>query len=125
MYTLSLRREFTAAHSLIGGDWGAENERHSHRYRVEVHLEGAMLNEHGYLVDIVDVAATLDALVARCRDRTLNELPEFRGINPSIEHFARILCEMFSDRFHAHTVSAITIRVWEDDTTWASYRQEM
>ena len=27
----------------------------------------------------------------RYRDRTLNELPEFEGLNPSVENFARIL----------------------------------
>ena len=32
------------------------------------------------------VEAALDELAARYRDRTLNDLPEFEGLNPSIEH---------------------------------------
>ena len=41
MYAVAVSRDFVAQHFLIGGDWGAENESHSHHYRVEVGLEGA------------------------------------------------------------------------------------
>ena len=34
-----LRRDFSARHYLIGGDWGAENIEHAHRYRMELVLE--------------------------------------------------------------------------------------
>ena len=63
MYTLAVQRDFVAQHFLIGGDWGSENEWHSHHYRLEVVLEGAELDEHGYLVDIVDVEGNLEATV--------------------------------------------------------------
>ena len=43
MYTVAVRRDFIAQHYLIGGDWGAENELHSHHYQAEVQLEGAEL----------------------------------------------------------------------------------
>ena len=91
MYTLAVQRDFIARHFLVGGDWGKENQLHSHHYQLEVQLEGKDLNEHGFLVDIVALEAHLDELVAYYRDQTLNELPEFAGLNPSIEHFARLL----------------------------------
>ncbi|WP_374685789.1 6-pyruvoyl tetrahydropterin synthase family protein, partial [Promineifilum sp.] len=87
MYTIAVKRDFVGQHYLIGGNWGAENEWHSHHYTVEVQLEGAELDRHGYLVDIVDIERHLEALVVHYRDRTLNDLPEFAGLNPSIEHF--------------------------------------
>lgn len=124
MYTVAVRREFVAQHYLIGGDWGAENELHSHHYQVEVQLAGKMLDQHGYLVDIVDIEANLDALVATYRDKTLNDLPEFAGLNPSIEHFSRIFCQALSGRIHAPNINVITIQVWENDIAWASYRME-
>ena len=40
MYSLAIRRDFVAQHYLIGGDWGAENQKHSHHYQVEVQVEG-------------------------------------------------------------------------------------
>jgi 6-pyruvoyltetrahydropterin/6-carboxytetrahydropterin synthase len=30
MYVVAVKREFDAQHFLIGGDWGPENEIHSH-----------------------------------------------------------------------------------------------
>ena len=38
MYTVSVKQDLIAQHYLIGGDWGAENEPHSHHYEVEVRL---------------------------------------------------------------------------------------
>jgi len=44
MYTVTITRDFVAQHFLVGGDWGAENQWHSHHYQVEVRLEGATLD---------------------------------------------------------------------------------
>lgn len=122
MYTVAVKRDFVGQHFLIGGDWGAENEHHSHHYAVEVQLEGASLDKHGYLVDIVDIEHHLEALVGRYRDKTLNDLPEFAGLNPSIEHFSRIFCLQLADRINAPNISAVTIKIWENDIAWAAYR---
>ena len=125
MYTVAVSRNFIASHYLIGGDWGTENALHAHHYKIEVQLEGKTLDQHGYLVDIVDIEENLDALVAYYRDRTLNELEEFSGLNPSIEHFARIFCEAFSRRIVADNLQTVQVSIWENDIAWASYRQEL
>ena len=130
MYTVAVKRDFVAQHFLIGGDWGAENMLHSHHYAVELRLEGATLDQHGYLVDIVDIEENLDALVAYYRDQTLNDLPEFAGpnpgtgLNPSIEHFSRILCQTLASRITAPNINTFTVVIWENDIAWASYRQD-
>lgn len=121
MYTVAVKRDFVAQHFLIGGDWGAENFKHSHHYVIEVQLSGAQLDKHGYLTDIVDIERILNGLVAHYRDQLLNDLPEFAGLNPSIEHFSRILCTSFASQLHAPNLSAITIKLWENDIAWASY----
>lgn len=122
MYSVAVKRDFIAQHFLIGGDWGAENQLHSHHYQVEVQLEGQELDRQGYLVDIVDIEHKLDSLVAYFRDRTLNELPEFAGLNPSIEHFSRILCQAFAARITAPNISEVMLKIWENDIAWAAYR---
>ena len=125
MYTVAVKRDFIAQHYLIGGDWGPENDLNSHHYQVEVQLEGNTLDQHGYLVDIVDIETQIDALVARYRDKTLNDLPEFAGLNPSVEHFSRILGQTLAERIRAGTLSAVTAKLWENDVTWAAYRHEL
>lgn len=122
MYTVAVKCDFIAQHFLIGGDWGAENSLHSHHYVLELQLHGTSLDQHGYLIDIVEIEQYLNQLVARYRDCTLNEQPEFNGLNPSIEHFSRILAENLRAQIHAPNLSALTVVLWENDIAWASYR---
>ncbi len=122
MYTVAVKRDFVGQHFLIGGDWGAENFWHSHHYVVEVQLEGETLDKHGYLVDIVDIEHNLEKIVAYYKDKTLNELPEFEGLNPSIEHFSRIVCQTLAANISAPNLSFITAKIWENEIGWASYR---
>lgn len=125
MYTLSVKRDFVAQHFLIGGDWGAENEWHSHHYVVELQLEGRTLDQHNYLVDIVDIEAMFDQLVAYFKDKTLNELPEFAQTNPSVERLAQIVCQAVADRLGAPNITALTVKIWENEIAWAAYRLEL
>jgi 6-pyruvoyltetrahydropterin/6-carboxytetrahydropterin synthase len=122
MYTLAVRRDFIARHYLIGGDWGPENNPNSHHYVLELQLSGESLDQHGYLVDILDVEKHLDGLVARYREQMLNDLPEFAGLNPSIEHFARILCASLNDCILAANINRIKVVLWENESAWVSYR---
>ncbi len=121
MYQLAVKRDFVAQHFLIGGDWGPENFWHSHHYVLELVLEGATLDQHGYLVDIVDVEEKLNAQVAYYKDKTLNDLPEFAGLNPSIEHFCRIVCEKLAAEIEAPTIGRFIVKIWENDIAWASF----
>ena len=122
MYTLGVRREFIARHFLIGGDWGPENFPNSHHYILELQLEGAELDQHGYLVDIVDVEKHLDEVVCYYKEQMLNDKPEFAGLNPSIEHFSRILCTTLNERIHAKNISSIKVVLWENENAWAAHR---
>ena len=121
MYTVTVIRDFIAQHFLIGGDWGDENELHSHHYKVEIQLQGDKLDQHGYLVDIVEIENGLGRVVAYFSDKTLNELPEFKDLNPSIEHFSRIMCEMFSRKISLKNLKSLTLQLWENEVAWASY----
>ena len=122
-YAVAVRREFTALHYLIGGDWGPENELHEHHYAVEIRLEGRQLDRHGYLVDIDVVTAALEAQVERYQGQTLNSLPEFAGLNPSLEHLARIMGVSLAATIDTRLL-ALTVRIWENEFAWAQYRKE-
>ncbi|MFO7714117.1 6-pyruvoyl trahydropterin synthase family protein [Desulfosarcina sp.] len=122
MYTLGVRRDFIARHYLVGGDWGAENIEHAHRYRLELVLEAASLDHHGFLVDIVAVEQHLDQVVADFRDQTLNALAAFAGLNPSIERLATVLHERFRERLAQVGLVALSVTIWEDEIAWTSYR---
>ena len=125
MYSLGLRRDLVARHYLIGGDWGPENELHPHNYRIEVRLEADSLDRHGFIVDLVDLESHLDRLITRYRERTLNELPEFEKLNPSLEQFARIFCQGLAAALEPTRLTAFQVTIWEDEAAWAAYRQEV
>ena len=121
MYELGIRRNFIARHFLVGGDWGPENFPNSHHYVLELQLEGKELDQHGYLVDIVDVEKQLDEIVNYYKDEMLNEKLEFAGLNPSLENFARIIATSLSDRIRAKNISEIKVVLWENESAWAAY----
>jgi 6-pyruvoyltetrahydropterin/6-carboxytetrahydropterin synthase len=124
LYTVAVQRDFVAQHFLFGGDWGPENQLHSHHYKVEVQLEGNGLDQHGYLVDIVDIESGLEELVSYYRDKALNNLPQFKQLNPSIEHLSRIFCDQLSERIHVSNITAVTVKIWENEIAWAAFRKE-
>jgi 6-pyruvoyltetrahydropterin/6-carboxytetrahydropterin synthase len=124
MYTLCVKRDFIARHFLIGGEWGPENFPNSHQYVLELQMSGSELDQHGYLVDIVDVETHLDEIVSYYKDEMLNDKPEFAGLNPSIEHFARILATSLSERIRAENIRTIKVVLWENDSAWAAYTLE-
>jgi len=122
MYTVAVTRDFIANHYLVGGDWGAENSPHAHHYVLEVQIESETLDRHGYLVDIVEIEAALQQVVDYFRDSMLNDKPEFAGLNPSLEHFSRILSEKLLARIGPPGQGALTVKLWENDSCWAAYR---
>ena len=123
MYELAISRDFIAQHFLIGGDWGAENTLHSHHYRCEIRVEGSELDRHGYLIDIVELNAAVNDVIAQVVEHTLNELPEFEGLNPSLEHFARIFWAMVVSRTALHG-RTLAVKLWENERDWAAYRAQ-
>ena len=125
MYAVAVRRDFIASHFLTGGDWGPENETHAHHYIVEVRFNGPTLDPHGYLVDICEIETVLDGLVERYRNQTLNRLAQFDELNPSLEHFARIICHMISEKIRVQHLKSMTVKIWENDIAWAAYTKDL
>jgi len=123
MYTVAVTKDFIANHFLIGGDWGSENFPHAHHYVAEISIEAAELDKHGYLVDIMEIEAALDSIVDDFRDSMLNEKSAFSGLNPSIEHFSRIICERMLDLVKPPGSGSLNVKLWENATCWAAYKK--
>lgn len=123
MYRLAVSRDFIAQHYLIGGDWGAENSRHSHAYRLQLVLQGKTLDRHGYLADIVEVERAIAATLAQFRERTLNELEPFAELNPSLERFAKVLHDCLRAKLGSERYT-LAVKLWENERDWAAYGPE-
>ncbi len=125
MYAVAVRRNFIANHYLTGGDWGPENETHAHHYVIETRFDGPQLDRHGYLVDICEIETVLDTIVEQYRDKTLNRLAVFEGLNPSLEHFARIIWQTISEQLKSSNIKSMTVKIWENDIAWAQYTKDL
>jgi 6-pyruvoyltetrahydropterin/6-carboxytetrahydropterin synthase len=121
-FEVGVLADFLAQHYLFGADFGPEGTLHSHHYRVELVVSGDELGPHGFLVDIVRLRAELDRLLARYRDRTLNDLPEFAGLNPGVEVVAREMAIALDRALADERMSILTLKLWENETAWASHR---
>ena len=121
MYTLAVRRGFISRHYLVDGDWGPDNIPYSHHYDLELQLQAREINEHGYVADIDEISTYLDELVAYFGEKLLNDLPEFRGRNPSMENLSRILASNLNKRIHAAHITNVKVIVSRDENYWASY----
>jgi 6-pyruvoyltetrahydropterin/6-carboxytetrahydropterin synthase len=124
-YAIAIRRDFIAQHYLRGDAVASEKIVHSHHYDVEVRVAGSDLNEDGYLIDILELESHLQDLIGRYQDRTLNDLPEFKNLNPSIENLARLFCEAMTTRLKALRITTLSVRIWESEEAWAQYRQDL
>ncbi len=124
MYAVGVQREFIARHVLGGDAPAAERVPHAHAYRVECRVRGSALDDRGYLLDLDRLSAALEAVIAGLRDRLLNELEAFRGLNPSLEHLARIVWESLRARARLPRGLRLSVTVWESATAWASFAED-
>lgn len=125
MYTVAVSTDFVAQHFLTVPDPGPEGEIHSHHYELEVRCQGPELNEYGYLLDIDELTAAIDAVEERYRDELLNDREAFEGLNPSVEHFARIVADRLAADLDSPGVETLTVRLHEDEIAWASYERSL
>lgn len=123
-YTLALREKFKARHAFEEKKGTAEAIPHSHDYCVEIQLHGDELDGNGYLVDLEEITLFLKETLSRYADVFLNDLPEFSNFPPSLEHFARILCDTASQLLKNQRIQAVSVKLWENEDAWASFHRE-
>lgn len=125
MYTVTVSEPFVAQHFLTVPDPGPEGKVHSHHFEVSVQFRGSSLGEYGYLIDIDAAADALSSVVDHYRDELLNDLPEFEGLNPSVEHFSRLFGDRLLTLIDPPYVEELCVKLWEDDTAWAAHERQL
>jgi 6-pyruvoyltetrahydropterin/6-carboxytetrahydropterin synthase len=119
MFEICVEHTFAAAHALRNYRGKCEN-LHGHNYRVQVAIAGAELDENGLLYDFAELKSRLRATSAYLDHQNINELKPFDQINPSAENLAKFICGEIQKDLKNAAVS--WVKVWETDTSAATYR---
>jgi len=120
MYEASIRKSFSAAHTLdIGGKC---EDLHGHNFTVDVTVASQNLDSEGLVVDFRILKAWTDDVLEQLDHKFLNDLPVFQGINPSSEIIARFIFDSLTEKTDKNNLQISKVTVWESNTSWATYR---
>jgi 6-pyruvoyltetrahydropterin/6-carboxytetrahydropterin synthase len=120
MYEVTIRKSFSAAHTLTIG--GKCEELHGHNFAVDVTAGSPVLNREGVVIDFRLLKEWLDDILENIDHKYLNDLPGFQEENPSSEIIARFIYDRMVEKAEAHTVEIVKVAVWESDNAFATYR---
>jgi len=121
MYRVSVRSGFSASHRLKLAD-GRLEPPHGHDWLVEVDFAGPELDEYGLLIDFEQVQAALQSVLRNLHHTDLNEAELLRGLNPSAENVARVICDAMARRVSRPELLE-GVRVEEAPGCFAAYRR--
>lgn len=128
MYELTVKTNFSAAHSLK--DYQGPCERlHGHTWQVEVVISGRDLDHRGMLVDFKQVKQDVGKAIEDLDHQNLNELDQFKDKsenNPTAENLARYIYGKLKNKIFIpeRSIKLATVRVFESQDTSAAYREE-
>jgi 6-pyruvoyltetrahydropterin/6-carboxytetrahydropterin synthase len=133
---VSQRYEFSAAHRLHAAALSDEENRrifgkcnnpagHGHNYQLEVTVR-CPVSARGDVMAIEQLDAVVNAAVIEKLDhKHLDvDVPQFRGVNTTVENIARIIHGMLRDEVRRLGVELEEVRVWETGKTVCSYQGE-
>jgi 6-pyruvoyltetrahydropterin/6-carboxytetrahydropterin synthase len=117
MYTITKEFHFSASHQLLTLPDGHPCKRlHGHNYVVELVLEAATLDEHGFVVDYGDLKPFKEMIDRELDHRHLNDVLPYPT---SAENIARYLYDWARKCWP----QVAAVRVSETPKTWAIYRE--
>lgn len=119
MFELKVVTRFAAAHQLTMVAQKCEN-LHGHNWRIEVCVAGHKLDEAGVLVDFGIIKKDVRAIMETLDHKFLNELDQFKGIQPSSENIGIYVAEELQKTLD-EKIWVSRVHVWESDDSCATY----
>jgi len=87
-------------------------------------VESASLNELGLVMDFRLLKNKTRAVLQALDHSYLNELPSFKGKNPSSENLASYIFQELAREMDQEGYRLSRVSVWESETSRATYRRE-
>jgi 6-pyruvoyltetrahydropterin/6-carboxytetrahydropterin synthase len=122
MYELLVQSEFAAAHYLREYEGKCEN-LHGHNWKIEMVLRSSKVDRAGMLIDFKHARSILSSVLEAYDHRYLNDVGEFKDVNPTTENISRILYKAIGERL-PEGVKVAKVTCWESDHCGSSYFEE-
>ncbi len=120
MYELTVESAFSAAHRLREYRGKCEN-LHGHNWRVEVTIASKQLDKRGMVIDFRKLKEKLGSILDKLDHTYLNELSEFKKINPTSENIASYIYSRLKKLITGKKITVKKVSVWETKDTSATY----
>jgi 6-pyruvoyltetrahydropterin/6-carboxytetrahydropterin synthase len=126
------RETFNAAHRLFNPEWSDEKNLevfgkcsnpnfHGHNYVLEACIEGPILQETGYVIDLKKLKTVIrDEVCERFDHKNLNlDCIEFENLKPSAENIAVVIWNLL--RPHIESDLKLSVKLWETENNFVEY----
>lgn len=126
MFELSIIVNFEAAHNIVGYQ-GKCQRLHGHNWKVKVTVAGSKLDELGMVIDFRDLKSEVNKIIEKLDHYYLNELAQFKALNPTAENIAKYLFDELSQStaLKQKEVSVKSMTVWEAANSAIKYSAEI
>ncbi len=123
VYEIHVKDHFSAAHSLNGYE-GNCSRVHGHNWEVKVFIQCRQLNPIGIGIDFRDVKQVVKDVLSRLDHTHLNELAEFKTMNPTAENISAMLYKKLEARFNTEDIKVTRVQIFESPGCSATYWEE-
>lgn len=120
MYELKIIDSFSSAHQLREYKGKCEN-LHGHNWKIEVLVKSDKLDKAGLVIDFSDLKKYLRIILQELDHKFLNDLTEFRIMNPTSENLSKYIFDKFEKILEDRNVLLTKVTVWESESASASY----
>mgnify|MGYP006294752629 CR=1 FL=1 len=124
MFELAVEHTISAGHQLRGYEGKCEH-CHGHNWRIRLEVAAEAVDALGLVLDFGVLKRLLEDVLDPYDHVMLNELPDFRDVNPSSEHLARLVFRRCRERLaHGHPEArVIAVTVWESPRARVRYHE--
>jgi 6-pyruvoyltetrahydropterin/6-carboxytetrahydropterin synthase len=119
MYEITVRKTFSAAHTLNIG--GKREDLHGHNFRVEATVASEELNADGLVLDFRVLKEWVNEILGELDHTFLNNLPPFSNISPTAENIARFIYNKLEKNTVPMDLKVSRVAVWESENSKAVY----
>lgn len=119
MYEITVRKTFSAAHTLDID--GKREDLHGHNFKVEATIASETLNKDGLVLDFRVFKKWMNSILEDLDHSFLNDCPPFRTISPTAENIATLIYNRLEKMAVPMNLNVSRIAVWESETSRAIY----